>query len=275
MVLPDVTDELAELYKRGQWQAGDGSEYIGDADIVNARLDAAVGSAEREILAAQPGGPRKLALLDRAVTRDTAALTRGVSLRTLYRATVRDNTVTAEFARTMSRQGAEYRTLVGPFERAIVVDRKVAFVSNHLVEGAPEHAAWQITDRAVIAYIVAEFDAKWRLANPWHGEMRCHKTGDGWGPQVDTLSGAAGIRTSRRQREIMRDQCASIAQQTTARRLGVSLRTVTNEITELKALFGSAGMSLNELVYKWALSPDRLVDDSDLTGQDRDDTEAA
>ncbi|RIH58207.1 hypothetical protein D3C59_36625 [Streptomyces sp. SHP22-7] len=48
---------------------------------------------------------------------------------------------------------AEYRTLVGPFERCIVVDDRVAFISNYLVEQAPAHAAWQITCRATVAYI--------------------------------------------------------------------------------------------------------------------------
>ena len=253
--LPALTDRLAQHYERAQWRAGDGSEYIDDAAVVNARLDDVVASAQTEILAAQPGGPRTKEQLNRSLARDTAALTRRVRKRTLYRATVRDTAVTAEYARTMTGQGAEYRTLVEPFERCIIVDRKTAVISNHLVEGAPEHAAWLITDRAMVAYIAAEYEAKWRRADVWHGELRL-RSGQG----VDTVSGPDGVRTTRRQREILRDIAAGTDQRATAQRLGIGLRTVTGEINELKALFGAA--SLPELTYLWALSPDRHVDDS-------------
>lgn len=262
--LPSVTDRLAQAYERSQWRAGHGSEYIDDPAVVNARLKDAVGCAEREILAAQPGGPRTRALLDLALERDAAALDRGVALRTLYRATVRDNTLTAEYARMMSTRTAgrraEYRTLVEPFERAIIIDRHFAVISNHLVEDAPEHAAWIITDRAMVAYIVAEWEGKWRRADRWHGELRAPGQ-----PPVDTVSAATpgGVRTTRRQREILRDQCEAITQEVTARRLGISRRTVTKEIDELKARFGAG--SLMQLAIRWSQSPDRLVDDTDTT----------
>lgn len=264
--LPQVTDRLAEAYGRAQWRAGQGSEYIDDPAVVNARLKDAVGSAKQRILAAQPGGPRTRALLDVALERDEAALDRGVSLRTLYRATVRDNPLTAEHARMMSTRPvgrrAEYRTLVEPFERAIVIDDAWAVISNHLVEDAPEHAAWIVTDRALVAYIVAEWEAKWRRADRWHGELRAPGR-----PAVDTVSAAGDcrVRTTRRQREIMRDQCEGITQEVTARRLGISRRTITDEIGELKARF-QAG-SLMQLAIKWSQSPDRLIDDTADTGE--------
>ena len=259
--LHKAADELAEHYQRSQWLSAGGAEYIQDKDMVNARLEDVVGSAEWEILAAQPGGPRRPEQLGEAVSRDTAALDRGVAMRTLYRATVRDNPVTAEYARTMSTRtagrAAEYRTLVGPFERCIIVDRRVAFVSNHLVQDAPEHAAWQITDRAMVAYIAAEFESKWDRADPWFGLAPGRKPGQ-W---VDTVTGPGGVRTTRRQREIMRELVADRDQRAIASRLGIGLRTVAAEINELKALLGAA--SVTGLAFKWALSPDRLIDDSE------------
>lgn len=254
--LPELTDQLCTEYERAQSHPGAGSEFIDDPVAVNARLDDVVGAAEREILAAQPGGPRTKEQLERSLARDTAALERGVRKRTLYRATVRAAAVTGEYARTMAGLGAEFRTLVGPFERVIVVDCRVAFISNHVIEDAPEHSAWQVTDPAMIAYIVAEFDAKWRRADPWHGELQ---TRAGEEP-VDTVSGVCGPRTSRRQREILRDISAGRALAAIAHRLGIGLRTVNDEIRELKGLFGAK--SLPELIYKWATSPDRLIDDS-------------
>jgi hypothetical protein len=45
-----------------------------------------------------------------------------------------------------------------------------------------------------------------------------------------------------------------------AHRLEISLRTLQAEIAELKSSFDAS--SIPALTYKWALSPDRLVDDS-------------
>jgi DNA-binding CsgD family transcriptional regulator len=255
--LPQMMDQLAGPYARGQWTASAGSEYIDDPVVVNARLDDVVGAAEREILAAQPGGPRTESQLERSLARDTAALDRGVTKRTLYRATVRDTAVTGRYAHQMSTRAgkqAEFRTLEGPFERAIIVDRRVAFISNHLVEGAPAHSAWQITDRAMVAYIAAEFEDRWRRADPWHGELR------GRQQAVDTIPGPGAVRTTRRHREIMRDMVEGRSQQATATRLGISVRTVSDDINTLKDLFDA--QSREQLAFKWASSLDRLVDDS-------------
>ena len=257
--LPAVTDQLSVLYERAQWRAGAGSEWIEDAAVVNARLDDVVAGAEWEILAAQPGGPRTRGQLERSLERDTAALDRGVCKRTLYRATVRDNATTAEYARAMANRpegkSAEFRTLPAPFERAIIVDRKVAVISNHLINGAPDSAAWVITDRAMVAYIAAEFDAKWRRAEVWLGELRSRGAGSAW----DTLSSVDGIRTTRRQREILRDAVQGRDQRQTAQRLGIGVRTLQKEIETLKAMAGVS--SLTGLGFWWGRCPDRLVDD--------------
>ncbi|MFF8910601.1 LuxR C-terminal-related transcriptional regulator [Streptomyces olivaceoviridis] len=260
-LLPSLTDQLAVQYERAQWVSSGAAEYIDDPAVVNARLDDVVGGAQSEILSAQPGGPRTRVNVDGAIARDTAALDRGVELRTLYRATVRDHALTSEYARMMSTRpvgrSAEYRTLVGQFERCIVVDRKVAFISNHLVEGAPAHAAWQITCRATVAYIAAEFEAKWRRADPWYGERSRSQVADAGTTTV-------GVKTTRRQREILRELVEDRDQRAIAQRLGLSLRTVTAEITELKALLGAS--SLPGLAFRWALHPDRAADDSALEG---------
>jgi hypothetical protein len=256
--LPQVAEALSDAYDRSRLHAGGRSEFIPDPTVVNARLQNVVGGAQFEILAAQPNGPRTPQALAACRGRDTAALNRGVALRTLYRATVRDNTVTAEHARAMANRcegrSAEFRTLEEPFERVIVVDRRIAFISNTLIPDAHENAAWQITDGAFVAYIVAEFEARWRRADLWHGQTRTRGHG------VDTVSSATGVRTTHRQREILRDIVAGRAQQTTAHRLGISPRTLQGEIAELKSLFDAPSMPA--LIYKWALSPDQLIDDS-------------
>lgn len=261
--LPDLTSQLTQHYEAVQLRiAGCASVYLDDPASVNARLQDVVGGAKREILAAQPGGPRDQALLDKAAPRDSAALDRGVELRTVYRDTVRDHAPTAGYVQAMTNRGpgrsAQYRTLPGKFERMIIVDREAAVVPDYIVAESPPHAAWLITDPAAVAILARAFDQTWMRARPWMGQLR--KRG---GDAKDTLGswgGMEGVRTTRRQREIMRNLCAGASQTTVARRLGVSERKLADEISALKALWGVSTM--NELIYQWAQSVDNRVDDS-------------
>jgi DNA-binding CsgD family transcriptional regulator/sugar-specific transcriptional regulator TrmB len=247
--IPAVADELSVQFERAAWQSGAGSQFLGEQEIVNARIQDVVAKAEGEILAAQPGGPRTRELMDIAVRRDSEALKRGVRLQTLYRDTVRDDEVTQDWARTMTAAGASYRTLMSPFERFIIVDRRHAFISDYVVPGAPEHAAWHVTDRAVVGYMAKVFENNWHRAQPWRGE-----------PRERDVAGPAGVvRTTPLQREILRDTVAGKPQKATAARLGFSLRTLTRHIDEMRKLWGAE--SLPQLAALWMVSPDRLVDD--------------
>ena len=256
--LPELTNRLAGQYAASVSRPGRSSEYIDDQAAANARIRDVVAIAKVEILAAQPGGPRDKTILDQAVSRDAAALDRGVNLRTVYRDTVREHPVTAEYARRMATRDAagcaKYRTLPGTFERMIIVDREQAFISDHIT-GGPEHAAWHVTDRAVVAVLAAMFDQMWLYGVPWAGEVSARgraEDGDVLGPD--------GVRTTARQRQILRYIAADMSQPSIANRLGVSKRKVAEEIAALKTLWGAS--TLPGLVYQWALSQDRLVDDS-------------
>lgn len=262
--LPELSAQLTQAYDAVQLRIpGGASVYLDDQAVVNARLQDVVGGARREILAAQPGGPRDQALLDVAAPRDAAALDRGVVLRTVYRDTVRDHGPTAAFAQTMSTRGpgrsAQYRTMPGKFERMIIVDRETAVVPDYLVEGSPPHAAWLITDPAAVVMLARAFEETWRRARPWMGQLR-KRRGDMRESIGVAGSGLDGVRTTRRQREIMRNLCEGAQQATVARRLGVSERKLAEEVADLKALWGVSTM--NSLIFQYAQSPDCRVDDS-------------
>lgn len=257
--LPDLSRDLIGAYRSVQLRAsGSSSVYLAQQAEVNARIQDVVGGARTEILAAQPGGPRQRELLELAVARDSAALDRGVEMRTIYRDTVRDHPLTAEYARTMSARTtgrpARFATLVGDFERMIIVDREHAFISDHIVAGAPPHSAWLVTDPAVVAVLARSFDVQWKSAQSWTGELRSR------GSAVDTVSSVYGVRTDRWQRGLMRYLCSGESQPSAARKLGVSQRKVEEEVAVLKSRWGVH--TLNELIFQYALSPDRLVDDS-------------
>ena len=262
--LPDLSQQLSQAYESVQLRApGQASVYLDDQAAANARIQDVVGGARREILAAQPGGPRDKTLLDIAMPRDTAALDRGVVLRTIYRDTVRNDGPTAMYAQTMTNRGpgrsAQYRTLPGKFERMIIVDRETAVVPDYIVAGSPPHAAWLITDPAAVAMLARSFEATWMRAQPWMGQLRARR-GDARDTIGSSASTSEGVRTTRRQREVMRNLCAGASQTTTAKRIGVSKRTLEDEVAALKALWGVGTM--NELIFHYAQSPDCRVDDS-------------
>lgn len=248
--IPDMADELAMHYERAKGSAGAACEFLADPATVNARIQVAVARAECEILAAQPGGPRTRELLDIAVERDAKALERGVTMKTLYLDTVRDDTVTREWATLMTGRGTQFRTLGSPFQRCIIVDRREAFIEDHTDPDAPPHAAWHVRDRALVAFIAVVFDETWRRALPWTGQARTVGLGVGMG---------VGARTTRRQREMLRDLCDGISQAATAKRLGWSSRAVAREFEKLRTMFGAK--SQGQLAFEWALCPERLIDD--------------
>lgn len=265
--LRQMSEQLSAQYERAQLRAGGSSEYIDDAAVVNTRLDDLLNSARTEILAAQPGGPRTREQLERSVDRDRAALERGVSMLTLYRDSVRHSSAMASHIGLMTGHGADYRTMVAPYERAIVIDRRHAFVSDYAVAGSPAHAAWHVTDPAAIGFIVGAFMNAWQLALPWKGEQSPAGAGAedvvaGTGAWcVDTVSGpGAGVRTTPLERAILRDMVDGIQQRMTAARLGIGQRTLTKHIEVLKGKFGA--VSPAQLGCKFALSPDFHFDDS-------------
>ncbi|MFJ8727691.1 LuxR C-terminal-related transcriptional regulator [Streptomyces sp. NPDC093269] len=271
--LHGMSEKLATTFQRAQSRSGGGSEYIDDAVEVNARLDDLLTSARTEILSAQPGGPRTREQLARSVDRDRAALDRGVSLITLYRDSVRQSTAMADHIRMMTGHGAQYRTMVPPYERAIVIDGRHAFISNYVVPQAPTHAAWHVTDPAAIGFIRGAFVNAWQLAKPWAGEPRTEEEQDGGSllpvrgghPDVDTVSAAGGrLRTTQLERAILRDMVDGIQQTRTADRLGISPRTLSKHIEVLKQKFGA--VSPAQLGFKFGQSPDYRVDDSAPAG---------
>ncbi|MFG2723067.1 hypothetical protein ACGFW5_32925 [Streptomyces sp. NPDC048416] len=248
--IPQVTDELGLHFERAKWRSGRGSEFLGEPELVEARIEQAVGRARAELLTAQPCGPRTRERLTAVEERDGAALTRGVHIRSLYLDTCRDDAVTRGYVTAMTGRGAQFRTQVTQFQRCVIIDRRQAFISDHVVNSAPGHASWHVRDRAVVAFIAEVFEECWRRADPWNGDPYVGAAGP---------AGARGTRTTLLQREILRDMARGIEQRLTAQRLGIGLRSLSKEVHTLRELFGAS--TLQELTYQWALSDERLIDD--------------
>lgn len=244
--LPTVREDLNKVYRdvREPNQAGL-IEHLHGNDLINGRLQEIIDGAEVELITAQPGGPRTRETLDRSMGRDTAALARGISMRTLYHATARFSAFTQEWAAVMAAKGGEIRTLDGPFLRIILVDRTYAFIQDFLPRDTSEpNNEWAhlIKDPAVCAFLIKVFERDWHRADYWYGS--------------DEVKDAV---TTPVQRAILRQLSSGRDQSQAARDLGMSLRTLSKHLTALRAKVPHL-QSVPQMTYWWATCPDRELD---------------
>ncbi|WP_370420379.1 LuxR C-terminal-related transcriptional regulator [Streptomyces sp. QH1-20] len=237
--IPALFDELsAELRRHGKARGGAASEFLDHVDLVNERIAQAIVRAESELLTSQPG-PRSRTLLSKSVDRDMAALERGVAMRTLYHASARANPATREWAQMMTARGARVRTLASPFLRFVLVDRSSAVIQDYADGRDAQQGAWLVRDHALCGFIGEVFDQYWTRADEWLDA-----------PTGDTV-------TTEVQRTILRDLCAGRDQAQIATRLGVSVRTITAHLADLRNRLELR--TLHQVIYWWATSEERKL----------------
>ncbi|MFD8596948.1 TrmB family transcriptional regulator sugar-binding domain-containing protein [Kitasatospora sp. NPDC059646] len=234
--LPEVLRPLAMAYQRAEPNLVAGAvEYVAGMEAVNSRLSEIIAGATQELLTAQPGGPRPASTLALSLPRDTAAIRRGVAMRTLYRADCRDDDDTAKWAAQVTQEGAHVRTLGEDFLRAVIIDRRIAVVADHtpLGPGREPIRALILHDPGVVHYAAVMFDRDWDRATPWRGDRR---------PRATALT--------EQQRQIMRMLVTGVPQATVAKRMDLRDRAVHAEISKIKAITGTT--SLAQMGYWFA-----------------------
>jgi sugar-specific transcriptional regulator TrmB len=245
--LPAIREDLISVYGDVRLSGQSGNiEHLHGNELINDRIEEIIAGAERELITAQPGGPRSRKTLDRSVSRDTKALERGITMRTLYHATARHSPLTQEWAQVMAEKGGEIRTLDAPFLRLIIVDRAYAFIEDFLPRDPTEpNNSWAhlIQDPALSAFLVQTFERDWNRADYWHG------SGDGKG----------GSQTTPIQRAILRQLSSGRTQEQSARDLGLSTRTLQKHLGALRLRVKHLH-SVPQMTYWWATSPDRHLD---------------
>lgn len=197
-----------------------GTEHLEGLEAINARLEREVAGARYEILSAHPhvlAAKRQ----DRARARDTAALQRGVRMRTLYPAAACGRAPTREWVREMSAHGGEYRVLSSPFSRVILIDRQVAFIDDRVTPGGDgAERCVVVRDPAVVAFLGAVFDAAWERALGWHTR-----------PDHGTV-------TTPVQRAILRELIHDRTQKCAAKQLDMSERAAEKHLEVLRKTLG-------------------------------------
>ncbi|MDP3893474.1 LuxR family transcriptional regulator [Nocardioides sp.] len=207
---------LTQTWRRSpQATQGPFTEIHGLAAI-NRFLAGLVSEAHTELLTAQPQTGRDPARLAAAMQRDTAALERGVTLRTLYQHAARRSSHTAKYVTEVTQRGAEVRTLDEFFDRIIVVDREVAIIPS-----TQSNVALAVREPSLVAYFVSMFERSWERARPFANRER------------STVREVAAEQRAMTIRMLIEGH----ADAASAKRLGVSPRSYAGYVAELKEEF--------------------------------------
>ena len=205
---------LSQSWRRSPLSQARGPFTYLHGDAIGPFIAGLVSEAEEEMLTAQPQAGRDAASLAAAALRDTAALERGMKMRTLYQHSARRSAFTAKYVAAVSDRGAEVRTLDEFFNRMIVVDRRVAVIpaSDDLT------SAVAVREPSVVTYLVDIFDRTWERARPFTNR------------ESTTMRDIAAEQRAMTIRMLIEGH----SDQVSAKRLGVSPRTYAGYVADLK-----------------------------------------
>ncbi|MDT3395179.1 LuxR C-terminal-related transcriptional regulator [Streptomyces sp. B1866] len=166
-------DELARLAERQVGPADDpvgevasdpsAVRYIHGLTAISETIDEKLDRAREEILTAQPDGPRPGPVLKSALEAVRRQISAGIAMRTLHQHTTRFDEATKEYVRAVTDRGAKVRTLDEFFDRLIIIDTSVAFISAN----EDRTTAVAITEPAVVRFLKDTFERAWDRASPF------------------------------------------------------------------------------------------------------------
>ncbi|MFJ4418315.1 LuxR C-terminal-related transcriptional regulator [Streptomyces sp. NPDC088925] len=214
---PSLT-ALHHHYDAGRFFGGQASEFLGTGREMNDRINEVIEVAEREILAAQPGAPvdRDPAIVTLGTERSVRALARGISVYGLYNRLVASHVQARAAAEAVVEAGGEAKALPPVFPRMVCVDSRHLFIDN-LVGPGESNCGWHVTDPASVAWARSVFWHAWARATPW-AELELQTSGP----------------VSERQRQVLDLLAAGQSQSQIGTRLGISRRTVENELAAVR-----------------------------------------
>lgn len=169
-----------------------------------------------------PGGAQPQDTLDASRPLDAALLERGIPMRTLYQASVRNDPPTLDYARWLTSQGAQVRTA------AILPLRMVLFTGQAaLLPVDPDHTrrgAVQLQGPGILTALAALFEAIWDQA-------------DDFGTATDREHDDNGL--TGQERQLLRLLAQGHTDAIVARRLSIGVRTARRMMAELMTRLGA------------------------------------
>jgi DNA-binding CsgD family transcriptional regulator len=182
-------------------------------DEVRGRLEELAESAVQEVCSLTPGQAHREDTHSAGRSTSLRPLERGVSLRGLYLESFRNDPATLDYLRWMTEHGGLVRTVPTLPMMMVIVDRQRALVP--LDPDDSRLGAIEVTAPGVVLALHALFEQMWAAGTPF-GERAA---------PVDGLTG--------QERELIQILADGATDETAARRLGVSLRTVRRMMANL------------------------------------------
>lgn len=208
---------LTPAYFEGRRQRNrtEAFDMVRDIDMIRSLTRTLRNESQTEILTVQPGGARPAEVLN--PLRDTllSALDRGVSMRTLYQHTARQDLFTSSYVRQMSDHGVEVRTTDEVVDRIIIYDREVALIPEQVPKSSPP-SAMVVREPNLVQFICRVFEHMWLNAVPFERDSSQPE------PVADDVKQA-----------IVRLMAKGYKDEMVARRLGMAVRTCRRHIAEI------------------------------------------
>ncbi len=205
---------LAEYNRAVRASTGAG-EYLTSQDAISARLEVLARNAEQEFLIVLPGGAQPPDSLDAGRPLHADALSRDVRVLMLLQDSARGDLATLGYARWLTERGGEVRTGVQVPPWMMIFDRRRAVVPS---DPEDRSAGVMVTrEHAVLAALYLIFRQTWDVAVPL-GQDR----------PVDPSSGLTPM-----EKELLLLLAGGMTDESAAKRLGVSLRTIRRMMASL------------------------------------------
>ncbi|WP_412541596.1 LuxR family transcriptional regulator [Longispora sp. K20-0274] len=199
----------------------EGVRRLEGLDVVRERLAELAQEARTECLSFSTGGAQAPATIEAEKPLNTLALDRGVRIRNVYQDSFRNCPTTLAYARWMADRGGVSRTVPTLPLRLVIVDRETALVP--IDPGDQAAGALELRSPGVIAGLVALFEQVWQSGTPF-GEAPARDV-NGLLPQ---------------EKELLRLLAEGHTDESAARKLAVSLRSVQRMMTGLTERLESA-----------------------------------
>ena len=196
--------------------------YLHGLDAISSAIDDALKSAQQEILTAQPDGPRPGPVLDDALESVRRHIEAGVAMRTLYQHTTRFDEATKTYVRRVTDYGVRVRTLAEFFDRLIIIDDSVAFISAN----ESRTVGLAIREPAIVRFLKDTFERSWDRAKSFpFVPLHAAKAADDVIPSL--------------RESISKLLIGGYSDKRIARRLGISERSLQGHIAVMKQQLGA------------------------------------
>ncbi|WP_405526138.1 LuxR C-terminal-related transcriptional regulator [Streptomyces avidinii] len=216
-----VTRMIADCAGPAVGGAEPDSERLIGMDAIQSRLEQIANKATASVCTFMPGGGHSPASIEAARHNDAQILLRGVEVRTVCLDSVRNSAPTLAYARWLTDNGGEVRTVPTLPLRMILIDGTSALVP--LDPSDTRRGAVLLHTAGAMTALSTLFEQVWAVALPLGAQQPRHE----------------GTGLTAQERELLTLLARGLTDETAAGRLGVSLSTVRRSMASIMERLGA------------------------------------